>query len=112
MKGVKIHLPLKDGGIVQVIVRPEGIYNGVSGLDLINRYSKRPYKRKPQPQQIEIKDNKITIPSGKLDKDSIRQIKKIEDSTGLRILNRREPQALKPLQNTTIEINPSFGNHL
>ena len=110
MNGYKIHLPLKNGGFVQVVVRPEGKYNGLSGLDLINKYSKRPFKRKSQPQQIRITDNKILIPSGELDKTSINQLKQIENTTRIRILNKREPYALKHLQNTTIELNHPLGN--
>ena len=46
MDSVKIHMPLSDGILTQVRVNPDKSYNGISGNELISRYSKR--RRKPK----------------------------------------------------------------
>jgi hypothetical protein len=99
MESFPIHLPLGDSCTL-VYVKPNRKYGDKLGSELIELYGKR--KRKPK--TVEVKKNVITIPTGKLSSQDVKLLKRVEDKTGVRILNKREPRALKYMQNCTLKI--------
>ena len=92
-------LPIHIDGFL-LYVTPNKIYGNKTGQELIKKYRKKPFEGK----SLKIKGNKVLIPCGKLDKPSIQSLKTIEDRIGLRILNKREPQALKQYQNISLQL--------
>lgn len=103
MDSIPIHLPLGES-YVKVYVTLNRRYGDKLGKELIKKYGKRKRKLKA----VEVKQNVITIPTGKLSSQDVKLLKRVEDKTGVRILNKREPRALKYMQNCTLKIPSCF----
>ena len=103
MKPSPIHLPLNDGVLTLVYVLPYKKYGNLLGKQLIELYSRRRIKH-TETTDIQTTQDKIVIPCGNLTDKSREKLKHIEGITGVKILSRREPRALKQFWNTTISI--------
>ena len=119
MSQYRVHLPLKDGSYIEVLVTPNRVYGRYTGRDLIDMYGKRVLVQKPVSNPVSIKENDIILrlSTGPLP-DTVRIqdkayktrdfIRTIERVTGLRIISKRTNKVLKHMQNTSLRIQLSL----